>query len=134
MAIFEWQERFFTGVPQIDEHHLHLVDLLNKTHRDFLRQASPDILAELFEELIDYATYHFAAEEQVMLENGYPEIEQHKEQHANFSKEVNKMHENYLIKQKPFFLEILVFLQSWLESHILKADNELGLFLIMSAK
>lgn len=134
MAFFEWQERYFIGVPQIDEHHLHLVDLINKTHRDFLRQAPVDILAELFEELIDYATYHFAAEEQVMLENSYPDIAQHKEQHARFSEELVEMHENYLVKQQPFFLEILVFLQSWLESHILQTDSELGRFLAESTK
>ena len=134
MAILEWQDRFIIGVPQIDEHHQHLVNLLNKTHRDFIRQAPADILAELFEELIDYATYHFAAEEQVMLESGYPEIETHKGQHAQFAKEINEMHENYLVKQSPFFLEILTFLQDWLESHILQSDSELGRFLAENTK
>ncbi len=129
MAIFEWQDRFFIGVAQIDEHHLHLVELLNKTHRDFLRQAPPDILAELFEELIDYATYHFSAEEKIMLESGFPDIDRHKQKHAKFSAEVVEMHANYLKKQKPFFLEILAFLQNWLESHILQSDCELGRFL-----
>jgi hemerythrin len=134
MAIFEWQDHFFIGVAQIDEHHLHLVELLNKTHRDFLRQAPPDILAELFEELIDYATYHFAAEEKVMLESGFPDIENHKREHAKFAREVVDMHDNYLEKQKPFFLEILTFLQDWLKSHILQADGELGRFLAKSNK
>ena len=134
MAIFEWQECFFIGVAPIDEHHLHLVELLNKTHRDFLRQVPSDILSELFEELIDYATYHFSAEEQVMLESGFPNIKQHKQEHANFSREIIEMHNNYLKKQKPFFLEILTFLQDWLKSHILQSDRELGHFLARSNK
>jgi len=134
MAIFIWQDRFFIGVAQIDEHHLHLVELLNKTHRDFLRQAPPDILAELFEELIDYATYHFAAEEKVMAESGFPDIQQHQQKHAEFSTQLIEMHDNYLKKQKPFFLEILTFLQNWLESHILQADGELGRFLAKTNK
>ncbi len=129
MAIFEWQDSLFTGVAQIDEHHLHLVDLLNETHRNFLRNASPNILAELFEELIDYATYHFAAEEKIMVENGYPEIRQHLLEHVKFSTEVIAMNTNYLNRQKPFFLEIFTFLHNWLKTHILQTDSKLGRFL-----
>lgn len=134
MAIFEWQDQFFIGVAQIDEHHLHLIELLNKTHRDFLRQAPPDILAELFEELIDYATYHFSAEEGVMLKSGFPDIERHKQEHAKFTRELIEMHDNYLKKHKPFFLEILTFLQDWLKSHISQSDRELGHYLAKSSK
>jgi hemerythrin len=134
MAIFQWQERFFIGVPQIDKHHLHLVDLLNSTYRDFLRNAPPEILAELFEELIDYATYHFSAEEQLMLESGFPGREKHQEKHTEFANHLTEMHENYLHKQKPFFLEILTFLQNWLETHILGSDGELGRFLAVNNK
>jgi hemerythrin len=129
MAIFEWQDRLLTGVQEIDDHHRHLVGLLNTTYRDFLRHAHPDLLSKVFEELVDYATYHFAAEEALMLKGGYPGLLQHKEEHDQFSGNVLEMHRNFLEKQKPFFLEILTFLQTWLESHILKSDGEFGRFL-----
>ena len=129
MAIFEWQDRLLTGVQEIDEHHRHLVGLLNSTYQDFLRHAPSVLLAKLFEELVDYATYHFAAEEALMLESGYPGLLQHKEEHDQFSRSVVEMHRNFLEKQQPFFLEILTFLQTWLESHILKSDGEFGRFL-----
>jgi hemerythrin len=134
MAIFEWQDRYLIGVEQIDEHHKHLIELLNKTHRDFLCQAPPAILAGLFEELIDYATYHFSAEEEVMLESGFPNIDRHKQEHDQFARDVVTMHSNYLEKQKPFFLEILTFLYDWLKSHIPQSDNELGRFLAKKNK
>lgn len=132
MAVFEWHDRLLTGNTQIDDHHRHLVGLLNATYRDFLRHAPPDLLSELFEELIDYATYHFAAEEQLMAESGYPRIEEHKQAHASFVKQINEMHAGFLEKQHPFFLEILAFLQNWLESHIVQTDGELGRFLALT--
>lgn len=134
MAIFQWQERFYIGEAQIDKHHLHFVDLLNNTYLDFLRNAPPEILTEMFEELIDYATYHFSAEEQIMVESGFPGIDQHKEEHAKFAKQVTDMHVSYLQKRKPFFLEILTFLQNWLEAHIVQSDGELGRFLAKASK
>lgn len=129
MVIFKWEDRFLTGAPQIDEHHLHLVKLLNNTYADFISHTSTDRLNTLFYELIDYATYHFSAEEQLMQENGYPETTTHKLEHALFCKEVAEIHANFLKRQQPLFLEVLVFLQNWLTSHILQSDAALGRFL-----
>ncbi len=134
MAFFEWQERYFIGEAQIDKHHLHFVDLLNSTYRDFLRNDPPEILTKLFEELIDYATYHFSCEEQIMVERGFPGVDQHKQEHGKFIKQVTEMHLNYLQKRKPFFLEILTFLQNWLETHIVQSDGDLGRFLAKTSK
>lgn len=133
MAIFTWEDRFLTRVLQIDQHHLHLVKLLNTLHEDFINHASIDRLNALFFELIDYATYHFSAEEQLMQEHGYPKIITHKQEHARFSKEVGEIHATHLKRQQPLFLEILVFLQNWLTAHILKSDVVLGRFLASKA-
>ncbi len=66
MPIIEWNEQFVLGVPEFDEHHQHLVMLLNKTYDDFINGASKETLSLILDELIDYATYHFAAEEHWM--------------------------------------------------------------------
>lgn len=129
MAIFTWEDRFLTGVPQIDQDHLHLVKLLNTLHDDFINHSSADRLNALYFELIDYATYHFAAEEQLMQQHGYPAAAAHKREHALFAGEVAEIHANHLKRQHPLFLEVLVFLQNWLTSHILQSDIALGRFL-----
>lgn len=129
MAIFEWDDHYEIGVPLIDEHHQHLVDLLNKTYKDFINYASPDDLNVLFDELIDYATYHFAAEEQLMQEKGYPGVKIHKGEHAEFARRVVEMYADYQSGRKVRFLEILSFLRNWLETHILQSDAALGSFL-----
>jgi len=131
MKIFSWEDRFFTGIAQIDEHHLHLVALLNTAYQNFLNQAAPEKLNQLFYELIDYATYHFSAEEQLMAQHGYPAMTKHQEEHHHFAERVVEMHSDYL-KNRPIFLEILTFLKTWLESHILQSDGALGRFLAKS--
>jgi hemerythrin len=133
MAIFTWEDRFLTRVLQIDQHHLHLVKLLNNLHEDFINHASIDRLNALFFELIDYATYHFSAEEHLMQEHGYPATTAHKREHVLFAEEVAEIHANHLKRQHPLFLEILVFLQNWLTAHILQSDVVLGRFLASKA-
>lgn len=128
MALFDWQESFRVGVAEIDEHHLHLIGLLNQAYDDFRQYAPPERLSQLFNQLIDYATYHFAAEERVMGEVGYPRAGEHADRHRQFAKRVVEMHRDYLAG-KPVYLEILIFLKEWLESHIMQADHDLATFL-----
>lgn len=129
MDIFVWEDRYAVGVTQIDEHHRHLVDLLNTTYHDFLNHVPVAELSGVFNELIDYATYHFSFEEQRMEESKYPQTASHKRQHEEFSRRVVEMYRDYQ-QRKMYFLEILGFLQNWLANHILQSDAELGRFLI----
>ena len=125
MAIFHWQQRFLTGFAEIDEHHVHLVGLLNTAYDDFRNSVPRERLDALFLELIDYATYHFAAEARLMEEHRYPALAAHDHQHHEFAARVAEMHRDYLAG-KPVFLEVLTFLKGWLESHIVKSDRELA--------
>lgn len=128
MALFHWQERLRIGVAEIDEHHLHLVGLLNGAYDDFRQGAPSERLNQLFFQLIDYATYHFSAEERLMGKVGYPGLGDHLGQHRQFATRVAEMHRDYLAG-KPVYLEILTFLKEWLEAHIEKSDIALGRFM-----
>ena len=102
MALFHWQQRFLSGFQEIDEHHIHLVGLLNTAYDDFRDSVPRERLDALFLELIDYATYHFAAEERLMKESGYPALDAHDRQHRQFTARVTEMHRDYLAG-KPVF-------------------------------
>lgn len=132
MELFSWEERFAIGIPQIDDHHRHLVGLLNKAYDDFLHHAPQAELDALFNDLIDYATYHFAAEEHRMETSRYPGMAAHKRQHGEFIRRVVEMHKD-LQKQQLYFLEALGFLKEWLTDHILRTDIELGRYLTAAA-
>jgi hemerythrin len=63
VPLFTWNDSYLLGVKEFDEHHQHLVDLLNMSFDAFENNTHPTKLEPIIEELIDYATYHFAAEE-----------------------------------------------------------------------
>ena len=129
MPIIEWKENYRIGEQQIDLHHQYLFALLNKTYDNFLAFASAGDQEHLFNEFIDYATYHFSAEEELMQKRGFPDFTAHKEEHDAFTGRVVEMYTEYLAGRQSLTLEILAFLSEWLSKHILKSDAEIGRFL-----
>lgn len=128
MPIINWDSRFSIHMAEIDAHHQHLFVLFNRLYDDFVGKASTQALNALFDELIDYATYHFSVEEHWMRDLGYPELEMHQKEHDLFSKRVLEMQLDYTAGRRNLTLEILSFLHNWLASHIQLSDVEFGAF------
>jgi hemerythrin len=130
MPIINWDSRFSIHMAEIDAHHQHLFVLFNRLYDDFVGKASAQTLNALFDELIDYATYHFSVEERWMHDQGFPELEMHRKEHDLFSKRVLEMQQDYTSGRRNLTLEILSFLHNWLASHIQLSDVEFGAFYI----
>ena len=129
MAIIAWSVSYSIGLEQIDEQHEHLFLLLNKLYDDFTNGTSAQALDTLIEELIDYATYHFANEEKQMQDIDFPELQIHKAEHAIFSRRICEIERSYQDGGKHLTLELLAFLHNWLVTHILHSDMKFGRFI-----
>lgn len=130
MPIVEWKSEYLLNIDQIDEHHRHLFDLLNKTYDSFVAGDSERLLADLFDELVDYATYHFATEEVVMKASGYPQYEQHHELHQKFCLRISEIQNDYMNGRSELSLEILSFLKNWITDHVLVKDAQFGHYVV----
>jgi hemerythrin len=128
MPIMEWHENFETGIGQFDEHHKHFVCLINKICDDMDDGRNHDTLRVTFDELIDYASYHFAAEENWMEVHKFPGLELHKAEHDRFCGEVVEIQKDFHNGKLCLSLELLQFLIEWLTNHILNTDAEYGRF------
>jgi hemerythrin len=131
MPSIAWNDGYLIGVPQIDEHHQHLFFLFNRFHDIFLKDAPIQDLSPLFEELIDYVIYHFAAEEQLMEEYRFPHYEMHRKEHEIFSQRLVELDKQYSVDKKHLLIEVVVFLHEWLKSHILQSDAKFGRFIAL---
>ena len=118
-----WKDEYSVGVEKIDHQHRHLFEIINKLIEQ-RSAASPDskLVSETLTEMLNYAKEHFATEEELMQEYGYPEIEQHKEQHIYFFKTTAELSINALNNQSMVYSEIIEFLKLWLTLHIPKVD------------
>lgn len=128
MAIITWEDSLLIGIDEIDQHHRHLVELLNRAFDDFTGNGSVATTGAILEELYDYATYHFNREEGVMAESAYPKMTEHIAEHRRFAQRVTEMHKDYLGGRGTIALEMLTFLKNWLVNHISRVDAELGAY------
>lgn len=122
--LLKWDDKYLLGIPQFDEHHHHLVRLLNKTYKEFTTADPEESLGGILEELADYASYHFAAEEDWMKENSYPRLMEHSKEHETFTRRVAEIQKNVAQGTGNSSLEIIAFLKDWLTHHILNVDTE----------
>lgn len=129
--IFPWNENFETGIIEIDEQHKSIVILLNKLAYN-LTQDEIIEFEDTFEELAQYASFHFNYEEKIWREyiDDKRLIDLHKDRHDSFLpiiKELRQKHKNKDIHE--LIEEIVLFLIRWLAFHIVDDDKRLALII-----
>lgn len=123
MEFMPWNDDFITGIDEIDHQHRTLVDMTNalyETINDLDDQAPP--LSVTLERLLNYTENHFALEERLFEELGYPESQAHKAEHDKFSGQVRGLLERYQTGEQ-VSEQTLSLLKHWLSHHILKVDK-----------
>lgn len=120
-----------TGVAGIDEQHAQLFAWANSLLLDD-PLLTPENRLNLLRFLLAYTVAHFAAEERVMGEHHYPDLDAHRYFHSRFRTEVGELAGR--AATEGLTLEILGilrrFMADWLTSHILVADKALAAFLL----
>ncbi|MBL8488642.1 MAG: bacteriohemerythrin, partial [Rhodocyclaceae bacterium] len=127
--IFPWDENFNTGLPLVDEQHRRLVDLLNQLASHVAFRTDAFRLETIFDELADYARYHFQTEEAIWQDRLGGEAAEvaHRGAHADFVKEIGRLRRFQVDGQGTSAAEeTLGFLARWLASHILESDRYLA--------
>ena len=130
MAYMEWDPDYGTGVGQIDEHHKHLVKLLNTAYEALTGGNRRERTVAIVDELVEYATYHFATEEHLMGALPEQEKKHHVNEHRAFSKRVVEFRDQMTRGETAITTTVLAFLGDWLTHHILHVDKKLGRHLV----
>ncbi|MBT0665891.1 hemerythrin family protein [Geobacter pelophilus] len=129
MPVFmEWSDKYLLGVKEFDEHHEHLVELMNKSYDLFKNQAPQARLEMILDELFEYTAYHFAAEEKWMAEHSYPKLAEHKEEHALFRQKIIEFQHAFHDGQPTIKVDLYAYLAKWLIAHIQEKDPDYGSF------
>ena len=122
MAFITWDETMETGVGMIDAQHRILVDLINRLEQTAGEPELVETADSILHNLRQYSIYHFAAEETVMIREGYAGLEAHRQQHRDFVEELEGLEIDSLIDSPERGRDMLEFLRKWLVDHILKED------------
>jgi len=128
MSFFEWDDSYTVHVRRFDDHHKALIRLLNEAHHNYQSKAGPEATRVVIDRLVDYAQYHFSAEEKWMKSVNYGELPDHIAEHDGFWRKIFDFQADLHNGRKLLSHEVLLFLRSWLTEHILTADADYGRF------
>ncbi len=124
MVLIEWSEELELGIPEIDEQHKKLVEMLNEFYTELEEGHKREAIEHFLQNLEDYLNYHLDYEEKFMEEKGFPETENHKKVHQMFKKLYAEEKKRYMDGDPKALRELVAFTFSWLFSHIMKTDRK----------
>ena len=125
MPFFQWRESMSVGVALIDSDHQALIQLINRLHDHLETEQAPEVLDQTFDRLVAYIDYHFAREEKVMEACGYPSLDEHREEHLSFTRQIRYVRDRYVKGGgEEIGQDLLEFLKNWLTHHILIQDMD----------
>ena len=128
MTQFAWEPEFAIGHAEIDSQHRKIIDILNNLYA-LLSKKSDEFHAKtelLFDELAEYVSTHFAYEEELMLNSGYPpdDFAAHKHIHNTLLAQVQRIALAHHDGDESALSELLPFLYgNWLIDHICGTDR-----------
>jgi hemerythrin len=110
------------GVAAFDAEHKVLAGLMSRMHAVLVQDHDRVLATRLMEELIAEARAHFAHEERVLEEIGFPGLAAHAEEHAALLQDARGLQRQFLAGG----LSVLVFpsfLKNWLIPHMQQSDR-----------
>jgi len=128
MPLVKWSSRLSVGVTEFDGQHQKIVEMINTLHDAMKSGQGASLIGNIVESLINYTSTHFAAEERLMQQHGFPGLDEHKAQHAALVTKVLQMQAKYK-EGKALPQGLMLFIKQWLMTHILDEDKQYGPFL-----
>jgi hemerythrin len=124
MALIVWSSRYELQVPEIDQQHRRLVDLVNELDMAMQQGQGKAAVGRVLEGLVAYTQYHFGHEEQLMEETRYPGSERHRREHIAFVKKLIDLRDAHRRGSLGLSIAVMTFLSDWLVGHIQGTDRE----------
>ncbi|MCK9383493.1 MAG: bacteriohemerythrin [Nevskia sp.] len=129
MSYIEWSDKYSVGNDMVDTQHQKLMDIINRYH-DALEEKRPRAeLVKIFDEVADYAIYHFRDEEALMERIQFPKMARHKVIHKQLIEQIGKLRAELVSGVAEIEQQIRFFLKNWLTAHIVGIDTQYTPFL-----
>jgi len=114
------------GHRRIDQEHKALARIVRDLESIVGCGAESEVSA-LLEQLVSYSTFHFQSEETAMRAARFPDIDEHADQHKEFTAKVTLLQlQPYRTDRGP---ELLGFVQQWFLTHTMGTDEKFAEFL-----
>jgi len=126
---FRWDHRYSVNIAEMDHQHQRLFRMVAELEHALRTGRADSIIDEVLEKVIQHTISHFAAEEDLMQQHGFPGLAAHRYDHQTLAQQLAALNLSNLAGRPDIPPALLIFLQARLRDHILKTDKESSAFL-----
>ena len=120
----DWLKEYRIGIRDIDEEHQAIAQCISNIEQAAAQYDRRSVHAALVR-LGHLAQAHFTLEESLMRIHDYPRLEEHADEHKQFSVAIRGLQEHFLTAN--VFHDRIHFLHEWWDEHIQKHDKPYAL-------
>jgi len=121
--MFEWNDRFSTGIGSIDAQHQKLFAIGADLHAAMKGGQGKARMGSILARLQQYTAAHFAYEERLLQGHEYPDLAAHKALHDELLRRVSQFYEDFQRGEIGITLRLLTFVDDWLKQHVGNVDQ-----------
>jgi hemerythrin len=129
-CMFEWKKEYSVNIASIDAQHQNLFAIAAELHKAMCSGQARTAVGKILDRLIHYTASHFSHEERLMQQHGYPDFAAHKMAHEALKKQVIDFQTEFNAGKVAVSVELMSFLQDWLQKHIQGTDMRYSPFLV----
>ena len=129
MDTITWKDSYSVGIAAMDEQHKKLFVLINSLNQAMSEGKGRELVGQVLNEMVDYTSKHFTAEEKLMEKYDYPGLTEQKNEHKAFIQKVDQMQQDAKSKNLTISIEVSQFLRRWITDHIMGMDKNYGSYL-----
>lgn len=123
MAKYSWTDQFNVGIEAIDSQHRRIVDYINLLDDANTGRGSREEIGKLIDAVVDYTISHFAFEEGLLSDAGYPFLKVHHKVHVLFAKRIADLQAQFN-SGDDVTENLSSMLVTWLLNHIQHEDAD----------
>ncbi|QFY42248.1 bacteriohemerythrin [Candidatus Methylospira mobilis] len=123
MSLITWSDFLSVEMAEIDGQHKRMVRLINGLDEHMRKGDANDIMAGVFNGIVEFAGIHFATEEQWMARYDFPGFPEHVLEHQQFTATAVELQNRFSSNQAEVTAHTMVFLQDWFYHHLLGTDK-----------
>jgi hemerythrin len=126
MSLMEWSDNLLVEIPEIDQQHKRLVELINRLDTAARVYIGSHEALDVLKEMVTFLQYHFHEEKEAMTAYDYPVIVDHLAEHEKMLTAILQIKVRYESGELSSLSNIAAYLDCWLEKHIVGFDQDYG--------
>jgi len=126
VTLLTWKYANMVGVRALDDQHGILMDTMNELRQAVVRGAGREQVSEVLDRLIEFTRMHFATEERLLEQTGFPALAAHRVEHQRVLAQILEAAHRAQHGEEVHMHSLLIFLRDWYVTHIGSLDQEYG--------